>query len=477
MRIGFPAAIFMLTMVLSWTGATAQVGSFTQPFTLEDRLEGISEVPKIELPVVDAQALIEEDLLPRSEPRPFRYATVHEVEISPRRTGIWESLADGRVRWRQRVSAPGATSLSFGFSRYRMPPGGSLTLYSLDGAEFVGPFTYRDHDAHQQLWTPVLLAEDVVVELEIPLEEVPRLDLQLGSVSRGYRSILGPLESGSCNIDVRCPEGDSWRPQIQSVARYTYVQNGAGFVCTGALVNNALLDRTPFLLTANHCVSSMASAASVVVYWNYENSTCRIPNSPASGAPGDGSLAQFQSGSVLRATWVVSDFTLIELDDPLDPTLDLHFAGWDRGTGDPVGVTTVHHPQGQEKRISFDLDATSTTSYLSDLPNPAGRFLRVGNWEQGTTEGGSSGAPLFDSSQRIVGHLTGGFAACGNSSSDWFGRFSVHWAGAGSASTRLQDWLDPLDTGLLQLDGLAANDEIFNDGFETGDASAWVVVP
>ncbi len=72
----------------------------------------------------------------------------------------------------------------------------------------------------------------------------------------------------------------------------------------------------------------------------------------------------------------------------------------------------------------------------------------------GSTEGGSSGAPLYNQDMRVVGLLHGGYAACGDARADWFGRFSVAWAGAGSSRTRLSDWLDPLATGAVTLDGL-----------------------
>lgn len=62
--------------------------------------------------------------------------------------------------------------------------------------------------------------------------------------------------------------------------------------------------------------------------------------------------------------------------------------------------------------------------------------------------------------------LHGGFAACGNSSSDWYGRLSTSW------TLGLSDWLDALDTGVMTLDGLDTN-VFFGDGFESGDTSGW----
>ena len=82
-----------------------------------------------------------------------------------------------------------------------------------------------------------------------------------------------------------------------------------------------------------------------------------------------------------------------------------------------------------------------------------GTHVRITDWDLGTTEPGSSGSPLFDQNHRIIGQLHGGYAACGNNDSDWYGRFFTSWTGGGTPATRLSDWLDPLNTGQHALDG------------------------
>jgi subtilisin-like proprotein convertase family protein len=248
---------------------------------------------------------------------------------------------------------------------------------------------------------------------------------------------------------VVCPQGDGWRDQIQSVG---VIATGGSTFCTGFAVNNTAQDLTPYFMTANHCGIGSGNAASLVVYWNYQNSTCRTPGSPASGGPGDGSLSQFQTGSFFRAGGSTSDFTLVELDDDPDPDWNVVLAGWDRSTGDSASAVGIHHPNTDEKRISFENDATTTTSYLGTTSPGNGSHVRVIDWDLGTTEPGSSGSPLFNQDQRVVGQLHGGGAACGNNESDYYGRFSVSWDGGASASARLRDWLDPGNTGLTAID-------------------------
>ncbi|MEO8277178.1 MAG: hypothetical protein ABI639_13265, partial [Thermoanaerobaculia bacterium] len=74
----------------------------------------------------------------------------------------------------------------------------------------------------------------------------------------------------------------------------------------------------------------------------------------------------------------------------------------------------------------------------------------------GVTEPGSSGSPLFDSNRRFIGQLHGGASACGQTGdnlSDMYGRVSVSWTGGGTDSTRLSNWLDAGNTGVMTVDG------------------------
>ncbi len=77
----------------------------------------------------------------------------------------------------------------------------------------------------------------------------------------------------------------------------------------------------------------------------------------------------------------------------------------------------------------------------------------VVSWNQGVTEPGSSGSPIFDNqTHRIIGQLSGGPSGCGNSNQkDAYGRFDASWDGGGTSTTRLRDWLDPTNIGTMDL--------------------------
>src|SRR5262245_30759759 len=207
------------------------------------------------------------------------------------------------------------------------------------------------------------------------------------------------------------------------------------------------------------------AAASLVVYWNYQNSFCRSPGSAESGQPGNGQLTQFHTGSFFRASSSLSDFTLVELDDPPVPAFNHFWAGWDRSTGDHtctagVPCSGIHHPNTQEKRITYATTNTATTSWLGNTSPGDGTHIWV-HWATdppgpftvpGVTEPGSSGSPLYNGAGRFIGQLHGGPSACGATGdglSDYYGRFSVSWKGGGTNSTRLSNLLDAGNNGAI----------------------------
>jgi subtilisin-like proprotein convertase family protein len=410
------------------------------------------------MPVVDNQALLEAELDRRAPDRAPRFAEAFAVDIRPETHGHWETLPDGRAVWRLRIQSPAAYSLNFGFREYYLPPGGKLLIYAPEAQQVMGPFTPADNEDHDQLWTPILEGDVAVLEVQIPAEQRPFLRLRLSSVNHDFLGFAQLLTTGTCHLDVICGASNGWgivdqyREAIRSVAVYGL---GGDTFCTGFLVNNTRQDCRPYFVTAYHCEVTAANAPSLVAYWDYQNSFCRQIGSLANGSPGNGQLNLFNTGAIWRAAHQGTDFTLLELDDPIPPTAQAFFAGWSRETTPPQDtVACVHHPNGAEKRISFSFQNTYAGAWGSgSTPVPTGNHLIVPSWNVGSTASGSSGGPLFNRQQRIVGQLHGGAASCNNNQYDAFGWFRYAWTGGGTPTSRLRDWLAPDADEPLVLDG------------------------
>lgn len=444
------------------------IGVAAQPST-QWKLAPVGSAAWMEIPTLDASPLAEEDAAARREGRPYRYGIVHPVKdvmLDGGRTrgGEWQALPDGRWLWRVAFQSEGVRSLDLVFSRFFLPHGAELWFGDGEGKQVHGPYTDAHNPVSGGLALPMVLGERALLELVVPAEARAQVRLELAGITRGYRDPAGAaLKSGSCNIDTICPQGDDWREQIRGVVSYTFTRdNGDGSACTGQLVNNTAGDRAPLLLTANHCVDSAAEASSLVVYWRYESPTCRAVGSAANGTPIPRSQSvATQSGGTLLATHFGSDTTLVRLNQPPPAVAEPYWLGWDRRDLVPSRATTIHHPADAgagfpaEKRISFENDPLSLSDYSPAPRGDASAYLRVADWDLGTTEGGSSGGALFNADKRVVGVLTGGFAACGNNEPDWYGRLAKAWTGGGSPASRLSDHLAPTGNAPEVLDGRA----------------------
>ena len=420
------------------------------------------------LPPVDALRLLEQDRKDQEAGGvPLRYAEPALVVAGPATDGSWEQRTDGSRVWRLRVQAPAATDLNFGFDRFHLPEGAALWASADSESYWEGPYTAADNEAHGELWTPVVPGDSATITLLVPPDPDFEPALRLIQVGRGYRDLLGRLgdplvpKSGACNNDVVCPEGDPWRDEINSVAVYS---TGGSLFCTGQMIVDVPRSFRNWFLTANHCGLRAGNAASLVVYWNFQASMC--------GGARDGSLDQNQTGSTFRAREAGTDMCLMELDDDPDPSFNVYYAGWD-ATDTPAQATVgIHHPSTDEKAITFNEDPITTAD--SCIGGGVDSHWWITEYEDGTTEGGSSGSGLWDAdSHLLIGFLSGGLASCNRPDEyDCYGRFGAAWDRGATPDARLKDWLDPGDTGELTAPGGYASATTRLVSFDAADSCA-----
>ncbi len=436
---------FTLCLISSQAFAQLSEGGIPPSFGLKT---AAADIATITTRPPNVPALLAEDESEEAKDIPFRFGYPYEVAYDLTNSGTWDTLADGSRIWRLRIECPEAYSINLVYRMFWMPPGARFYIYNEDRSHLIGAFTERNNKEYGEFATAPVPGAVSILEYYEPAAVSGQGLLSIQRIVHAYRDIFaiaadkdaaGFGGSGSCNNNVNCPEGALWQDDKRAVAM---ILTSGGFrLCSGALVNNLREDLTPYFLTANHC---LGGEATWVFMFNYESPAC---------ANVDGPTWMTVSGSIRRANYANSDFALLELLEQPPDSYNVYYAGWSAiNEPAPSGVVGIHHPSGDIKKISFDYDAVVSANYGGST---GGTHWRVVAWNDGTTEGGSSGSPLFDSlTHRVVGQLHGGTASCASITSDYYGKIAMSWNGGGTSATRLRDWLDPDNSGILQLDGL-----------------------
>ncbi|MDA8693025.1 trypsin-like peptidase domain-containing protein [Saprospiraceae bacterium] len=418
------------------------------------------DIPTAIMPKLDYNKLVQEDKADEIKNIPLRFGYVHKVDYTLENSGEWTILADGGRIWRLKIYAPSAQTINLNYKQYDLPPGGELYIYSDSKKDVLGPFTYQNEKDNGQFATGFTKGEYCTVEYYEPYLKKGKSQIHISGVVHGYRSIRSEVDgilksfqdSGGCNNDVNCTIGNGWEDQIKSVG-LIMTSNNSRF-CTGALINNTGDDCHSYFLSANHCFASdnVGDILNDIFMFNYHSPTPACPGTPTL----DGPTNQTVQGATVIAKATNSDFCLLELtNNPID-FYDVYYSGWDRSNVASVGASAIHHPSGDVKKISFENATLVSSSYGNSGANT---HWQVPDWDQGTTEPGSSGSPLFDlTNQRIIGQLHGGGAACNgsgnNGSPDYYGKISHSWDQNSSVNTeQLDSWLDPINAGVLVMNG------------------------
>jgi PKD repeat protein len=460
--------LLALSLALSFGVLNAQVIQVGGPITQKGKLPTLSNF--VGMPSYDKQLQeFEDSINDANKVGPWRFGYNHTVDLGLNNSGNWINLPNGDRIWRIGIKSKDAISMNLMFDDFYIPQGAFMHVFNPDYSSVLGAYAYHNNNVESVFGTELVEGDKIIVEYYEPAAVNGQGRLNIGTVTHGYRElslyaehmIKGINDAGDCNIDVLCPLGIGWEDQIQSVAMIVSGGNGA---CTGALINNTCEDGTTYFLTADHCLggNNAPSTMNWAFRFNWHSPT---PSCATTTPSANGPYSETAYGAALRANDGGSDFALLEL-TTLDPDTaaawGLYYAGWDR-TGTPAtSVVGIHHPSGDIKKICEDVNGVTQQTW------GGAQTWRVADWDDGVTEPGSSGSPLFDQNGRIVGQLYGGSAACSgtndNGAPDYYGCFHVSWTGGGTNTTRLSNWLDPgCDATITQLDGYDPNQPTLPD--------------
>lgn len=398
-----------------------------------------SSVTFAQLPPVDNTALC--DTAPRDQ-----FALPIATNFLPGQDGEW-AVKGGIHIWRMGITSPGAFSLNALIRIEGEASNWKLFAYNQTGSTILGPFTAADFTSNSLNLAPIA-GEQLIIELNC-LSQPATPPIRIAQIAHDFRnfyklSVPGLRaigEAAVCQVDVACDPLTG--PEKNAIC--LMVINGSLY-CTANLINNTSQNSDPFLLTAYHCVKTPSDAANTVFYFGFEKQEC-------------GNNTKTEGKTLYGARFVAGDepldFTLLRLNQAIPRSFQPYYAGWNRSATIGRGVSNIHHPAGDVKKITRDYDAPITGTFLEHTGKyHQDGFWHIEEWEQGVTEGGSSGSGLFDSGGRLIGTLTGGNSYCSRPYNDYFSKLRVAWDHYSLPEKSLSGWLDPLQSGATLLEGL-----------------------
>ncbi|MBR1992516.1 MAG: T9SS type A sorting domain-containing protein [Bacteroidales bacterium] len=453
----------LFILFFSYRIVSGQISQGGTPYALQSSMSSESpahekcldkQIRTIITPQVDKH-IVDSILLHNKLYEECQFAYGFDANINVTDYGTKDSIQIGTL-YRLLLISPGAKSINLIFSKYKVPPGAKLFIYSADGRHIIGAFTSNNNKSCEILPTIPVYGDSIVVEYFEPYFPEFYGQLVIGTINHDFIGIVSESglfddDSGTCHVDVNCsPEGDNWQTEKKAVCEI--IINGR-IQCSGVLLNNTNMDGTPYFLTANHCIDSQDEANHSIFIFNYEKNSC---------GGSSGNTNQSISSSILRATNTDSDFSLLEFSHKPLSSWNPYYAGWDRQDIQGPGGVCIHHPAGDVKKIStYTMSPTSSNCIVG---KPQNNFYLISQWistlnGHGVTEGGSSGSPLFNNNHNVIGQLYGGCPNhndnCDNPSNDYsnYGKIYSSWDYNGTASIQLKNWLDPNNCGCTSMNG------------------------
>jgi hypothetical protein len=293
--------------------------------------------------------------------------------------GSFQDRGDG-VLWEARLREPDATYLRLRFEAIVVPPDSDLvvTVRAADGTA-LARYTGAELTRHGSWYTDVLPTDAVRVQVTgtPPLGGV---SFAITEIVRGVPQQVIPQSVVSTWLDVARARPRFRDELLASVAKLFI---GSAVTCTGFLVgpqailtNFHCLDRSPAFRASQG--RPAPDCSDIAIHFDFDRQ------------PAPDAVIRARCARVLKFDQAL-DYALLDLGSPpaQGATVRAPLPLADQGLAQAGQGHLVHHPAGLAKKVSIDCDLQ---------PAVDGRIEH-----RCSTLGGSSGAPLLDDTQRVIG--------------------------------------------------------------------------
>jgi hypothetical protein len=342
-------------------------------------------------------------------------------------------LNEETLVWTTQFKSEEADELRVHFSEGYIPSGVKVNLFSTDDYAFNQPQLIGLVDEYG-FYTTTTFAEWLTMQVIIPIEVLGEpFYFTIPGIVHSESKYIEDFILNHCIEDAMCAQANSFTHINNlrlSAAQLTFVVGGGNFICSGGLLNDQRSkDLQPFLLTADHCFNTQASAVSLEARFDFRTTSCNGSNNPN---------VILINGSNRIASNSQSDFTLVLL--RANPALPRWYLGWT--TAAPSNLSTlhsVHHPGGQRQRYTRLTLYTSPSHTCASRPTAHYHYSRN---TVGESFGGSSGAPVVNASNNVIGQNWGRCFQTGSDNCN-YSTYHVVWGKLSSSynNNNLQYWL------------------------------------
>ena len=109
-----------------------------------------------------------------------------------------------------------AYGIGINFNDFNLTENTEMFLYDEEQTMFLGSFNFLNNKPNGDLTTSIIKSDRVIIEINIPQQEISDLRLNIDTIIHDYTDIknyFNTIDSDreDCNVNVVCSEGDDWR--------------------------------------------------------------------------------------------------------------------------------------------------------------------------------------------------------------------------------------------------------------------------
>ena len=150
------------------------------------------------------------------------------------------------------IRSPGAVALRVQFAGFAIAPGDEVFVRGAGEKQANDePYRGKGPGGDGEFWAATVDGDTAVIEYH---KKSADGSFVISGVSHIFKIAVSDNTPDvlSCQVDASCSSVGA----KSAVARISFIRGGASYVCSGTMITNANYDRTPYFLTANHCIST-----------------------------------------------------------------------------------------------------------------------------------------------------------------------------------------------------------------------------